>query len=267
MKIYLDIYVVENFIVDMFLLTLTSNLIKKKIFNRNLILASLFGAIYSITIIIAKLKIFTIMPFQLLAAFIMNYIILYSSDFLTKLKSTIVYVVSALTLSGLCLALNQLGQGGGIKNRIIISNYSIKLLIIALIIIYIVYDRIFIYIKDRQIVSNLIYDIEIYINKREFKIKGFLDTGNELREPITNLPCIIVEKGYISGYDLKEENMYYVPYNTIGGNGKLKGFKGEKVRVKTNNSKWREIEAIICPCMEVLSKDREFNALLSRGVI
>jgi len=31
----------------------------------------------------------------------------------------------------------------------------------------------------------------------KYVIKGFLDTGNELREPITNLPCIIVEEKII----------------------------------------------------------------------
>ena len=47
----------------------------------------------------------------------------------------------------------------------------------------------------------------------------------------------------------------------------MKGFKVDKVILKKNDNEELEISAIICPCKEVLNKENEFNALLSRGVI
>ena len=134
-------------------------------------------------------------------------------------------------------------------------------------IIYIIYERAHSYFRERIAVNSFTYDIELWISGTKHIIRGFLDTGNELREPITNLPCIIVEENYVSNCEMEEDKTYYVPYSAIGYAGKLQGFKGEKVRIRRDNDEWHEIEAIICPCREVLSRDREFNALLSRGVI
>ena len=134
-------------------------------------------------------------------------------------------------------------------------------------IIYIIYERAHSYFRERIAVNSFTYDIELWISGTKHIIRGFLDTGNELREPITNLPCIIVEENYVSNCEMEEDKTYYVPYSAIGYAGKLQGFKGDKVRIRRDNDEWREIEAIICPCREVLSRDREFNALLSRGVI
>lgn len=58
-----------------------------------------------------------------------------------------------------------------------------------------------------------------------------------------------------------------IPYNTIGEEGDLKGFKYNKVRIRGENKDWKNVEVIVCICKNKLSKNNEFNALLSRGVI
>ena len=267
MEIYLDLVLIENFIVDMFLILITCKLISVNVNGKRLLLSSFIGAIYSITMVIEELIIFTLLPIQLFVAFFMISLLLKESTIKIKLKGMGVYILSAITLSGMCFCFSMCQNVYSLYEGFTINNYSIKYLIISIMIIYIVYERAHSYFKERIAVTSFMYDIELLIDGVKYIIRGFLDTGNELREPITNLPCIIIEEDYISNFKMVDESMYYIPYSAIGYSGKLKGFKVDKVRIRRESDEWREIEAIICPCREVLSRDREFNALLSRGVV
>ena len=140
-------------------------------------------------------------------------------------------------------------------------------LLISIILVYIISDRVLSYLRERALITNFIYEVELYIRGVRYVVRGFLDTGNELRESITNLPCIIVEEKYINYFQEIDSNTYYIQYNGIGYRGKMKGFKVDKVILKKSDNEEMEISAIICPCKEVLNKENEFNALLSRGVI
>lgn len=103
-------------------------------------------------------------------------------------------------------------------------------------------------------------------NDKSIKFKAFLDTGNELIEPVTMLPVIILEEDYFNNLTLNND-IYYINYSTVSGwEGRLKGFKPDKLFL-TSGEKTIEKEAIVCSCSEKLSKDREYEALLSRGII
>lgn len=266
MEIYLDVILLENFIVDIFLLKITSKALRKKITLKREFLGGGLATLYTLVMIFKSLKIFTLIPFQIIVLYEVINISFKDSNFIFKLKAMGTYLVGAFLLSGLCMMFSVNGSFKKISNVYEIKDYSIKGLLISVMIVYMVFSRIFEYIKERALINNFTYDIEFFIGNSKYEIKGFLDTGNELREPITNFPCIIVEENFIK--NVSEKEVYYIPYKSIGYVGGLKGFLGKQVRIRQEKGGgWKEINAIICPCKEVLSKERDFNALLSRGVI
>ena len=215
--------------------------------------------------IFKDLRIFALIPFQITVVYGIMEISFKNTNFIFKLKAVGIYLAEAFCLSGLCVMFSVRNSFKGISKVYEINDYSIKKLIISIMIIYFILSRITEYIKERALIYNFTYDIEFFINDSKYLVKGFLDTGNELREPITNFPCIIVEEDFIPA--INEMETYYIPYKAIGYAGKLKGFLGNRVRIREEGGVWREINAVICPCKEVLSKEKDFNALLSRGVI
>ena len=58
-----------------------------------------------------------------------------------------------------------------------------------------------------------------------------------------------------------------IPYNAIGYGGNLKGIRINNIKIKGRELWYRQVDAIICPCVEKLSRENEFNALLSRGIL
>lgn len=267
MEIYIDVIILENFIVNLFILLITLKIIREKIKNSRVIIAALIGAIYTIVLMIPKLKLFTTIPFILLVAFLMITISLNKTSFLKRLKSTGVFIITSVTLSGLCFMFSMWQNPYSMGSEFTISSYSLKYLIISLMIIYISYERITTYLREKSVVANFTFDLEITLDGVKSVVKGFLDTGNELREPVTNLPCIIIEENYLSSYVFREENAYYINYSAIGFSGKIKGFKSDNMRVRREGQDWRDVSAIICPCKDILSRENEFNALLSRGIV
>ncbi|WP_294371132.1 sigma-E processing peptidase SpoIIGA [uncultured Clostridium sp.] len=266
MAVYADIYFLENFIVNIFLLSVTMRCLKHKYSIRILLEAGFIGAMYSLVLLIPKLKFFSILPFELLVAYLMLRIVYGKTNLINTIKAVCIFFMSTFTLSGICF-LFSLKQNYYVYGSYKIEKYSIKYIIIGIMIIFIFLDRMTEYIKDRTAVSNYIYMIEFQVKGKKYNLQSFLDTGNELREPITNLPCILAEEKFFSQKNFSDENVYYISYNAIGYEGRLKGIRVNNIKIKCGKLEWRNIDAVVCPCKEKLSRENDFNALLSRGVL
>ena len=268
MELYLDIVLIENFIVDLFLLIISFNVMRIKVSNKRLIMGATIGALYTIVMIVEKLKFFSNIIFQLSAAFFIVIMSVGIRRWKIAIKSWIVFLFSSFILGGICYYLCQKELGYSFVSGTHLNEFSSKNILISLMIVYISVERKLSLLKEKSFISNFIFRIEIDIDNKKYVARGFLDTGNELREPVTNLPCILVEREVINDLDIPKDKVFYINYSAIGYSGKLMGFKVDNVRIYCDKKDdFKEVAAIICPCKEVLNEDREFNALLSRGVI
>lgn len=267
MEVYIDIYLLENIIINLFLLLLTFKLLRINYKKKNLYLASLFGGIYGL-VIFCNVKIFSFIGVKMLVPAIMIYISMEKRNFKIALKSLIIFFMLSFMLGGLCFGTIQMQNTYLIGQEFIIKNNSAKFIVLSVAVIFIFITRIVDLLKDRAIVKNLLYDIYITEGKRTVLVKGFLDTGNELREPVTNLPCIIVENNYFNQFEIDDDKKFIIKYDTINEVGEVKGFKGQNIMIRNEElNTWRKVEAVICGCERKLSKDDEFQALLSRGIV
>ena len=267
MEIYIDIYLLENIIINLFLLLLTFRLLRFDYKKRNVYLAALLGAIYGL-VIFCNVKIFSSVGVKILVPAIMIYISMEKRSFKVVLKSIVVFFMLAFMLSGICFGTVQMQNTYLIGQEFIIKNNSAKFIVLSVAVIFIVVTRVADLLKDRALVKNFLYDIYITEGTRTVLVKGFLDTGNELREPVTNLPCIIVENTYFNQFEIADDKKFIIKYDTINEIGEIKGFKGQNVIIRNEEENtWTKVEAVICGCERKLSKEDEFQALLSRGIV
>lgn len=85
------------------------------------------------------------------------------------------------------------------------------------------------YIKQNKQVKNTLrncYTFDLYINKNKYTLKGYLDTGNTLKDQYKGRGIILMDT---SKLDLKTKNIIYVPYKTITNNGVIPCIKPEKI--------------------------------------
>jgi stage II sporulation protein GA (sporulation sigma-E factor processing peptidase) len=231
----------------------------------HILLAATLGSMYVITLLYDNLKYFSALPFKFIVAEIMILLSFRKINLVFNIKALSIFIAYSMLLAGICIFFQYSGNYDIGYSAIV--NFSYKELMISLMIIFIFIDRIVVYIRDRKGLITLIYDVDIVLGNSHKYIKAFLDTGNELREPATNLPVIIVEKSVFYDIDLSLYDKFYISYRVVSGqDGKLIGFKPEVVRIHQGNS-INEKEVIIAFCEERLSNINDYNALLSRGVI
>ncbi|ACD54178.1 peptidase U4 [Clostridium botulinum] len=266
MEVYIDILILENFIINLFLMILTMKILKYKVKDILLICSGFIGALYTIVLLFPKLDILTSFPCRIIILYIMIRISYGKKGFINIIKAMGIFLLLTFTLSGLCFMFSLNQNEYLLGESFEISKYSMKYLILGGMIIYMFFNRLIEYVKNKLMVNNFKFSIQFEVAETMYDIKGFLDTGNELREPVSNLPCILIEQDLVSTINFNSKDVYYIPYSAIGYGGNLKGIKVESIKIKGEKF-YNEVDAIICPCNEKLSKENDFNALLSRGVI
>lgn len=264
MVVYIDILFIENFIVNLFLLYVTAQTLKIRIRMLNIFLSAVLGSLYAVTTIYMNFMYLSNIPIKFMVALIMILILFRKKDFWFNMKSTIILALCSMLLAGLCIFIE---FNKNLSFSMKYGGFSYKILLSALMIIYIVLHRIIVYVKDRQDITRLTFEVEIVTDDFQKKVNAFIDTGNELREPITNLPVMIVEKEILKNLNIKEEEKFIIPYRVVNGYaGKLEGFRPKLIRVFKEN-KAEDYQVIVAFCDEKLSALNDYNALLSRGIL
>lgn len=268
MTVYVDIVILENFLINFFLLYLTLQTLKDKISYKKIILSAFLGALYTLLVFIKELNILTSLPLKMLFSFLMVSIILEKRNLKTIIKRYIVFLVITFAFCGACFMFALMENKYEVSESFVILNYSTKSMIFSIIISYLLLSGVMNYFKNRAIINNFIYKVNIRVNSEVVNIKAFLDTGNGLVEPATLLPVIIVERERFKGINLKGRDQFKIPYKVIDGNsGYMKGIKFDDIELCDAEGNIMKRDAVLCFCDNKLSKEGEYEALLSRGII
>ncbi|MBC2399178.1 sigma-E processing peptidase SpoIIGA [Clostridium tetanomorphum] len=267
MIVYIDLLLIENFIVNKFLLIITSQTVRRNSKTKGIYtsLAAFIGSFYVLTIIIDRLKCFNNIFMKLVVAIFMILISFRQKNLLFNIKASIIFVFYSMLLAGICVFI-EFSKSDSLNGGVI-YNFSYKRLMLSIMIIYILINKIILFIKDRKEICNFIYEVDIVLKDSKKSVKAFLDTGNELIEPITSLPVIVVEKDLFDEDELKGYDTYYIPYSVINGKiGRMKGIKPECIKLHKENH-LEERDVLIAFCDNKLSSTGDYEALLSRGII
>ncbi len=265
--VYIDVLILVNFIVNLFILHITVQTLRKRVKLRWMCLSGFIGSLYVLTVVYPKLKYLSYIPFKILIVIIMILIVFREKSILLNIKASLIFTLYSILLAGMCLFI-QMSNSKDMSFDIIIINFPYEKLLLSIMIIYMLIYRIIIFIADRKKISTLIYTVDIINKNYKTTIKAFLDTGNELREPATNLPVLIVERKILSEILLEKNNTYYIPYTVVNGaRGNLIGFKPEYVNVHIDKENIETRDVIIAFCDYRLSKDNDYNGLMSRGIL
>lgn len=233
MKIYLDLVLSLNFLIDLMLLITVKATLKRKTKLKRLILAAFIGSL-SIFLLFVKLTSISLFFIKIIISIIMS-LIAFKYISLKYTINNLIYLYMTSTILGGFLYLLNIEFSYKQKGLIFVNNgLSINFIFIILSSPLIIY----LYIKsNKQLKSNynLYYDVKIFFEKDYLNIIGFLDTGNKLKDPITNKSIILVEERLIRG-QIHNRSPMYVPIKTVNKASLLKCYKPKLVLV--NNQRF-----------------------------
>lgn len=295
MVIYIDMLFLENFILDFIILYVTGLISKNKIKFLKLIFGSALGAIYVVMYYFIKINVYSNIIIKLLLSIIMIYISFVPTNFKEMLKLTVFFYLTSFVFGGAALSVIYMlnSRRITIQNGILIGNYTIRTIFIGVVIACIVTIIAFKFVKAKFSKNDLFCNIIIKINNKQIKTKAMLDTGNFLKDPITNIPVVVVEYTVlydmvpkeildniedILGGDLEKipeniKNEYMsklkvIPFSSLGKqNGMLLGLKADGLIVD-NEEEVKNIDKVIIGIYnKKLSKKGDYSALLGFDTI
>ena len=292
MTIYIDVVLIENLIMNYIILLATGLILKIKIEHIRLIIGSLLGAIYTIIGYMGILEIYSSFILKIILSIMIVYIAYYPQTLKKMWKELLFFYLTSFVFGGVAFSLIYIVKPQEIimKNGLFLGTYPLKTVILGAIVAFVIIITAFKIIKSKISKKDLICEITVEIEDKKIITKALIDTGNMLKEPITNTPVVVIEHTLlydvlpkeilnhleeIIGGDFKEipeeiKNKYVsklklIPYSSLGKqNGMLLGIKAKKLIIVKGEEKEKiEKENIILGIYDKsLTKKGEYRAII-----
>lgn len=295
MTIYIDVVLIENILMNYIILFTTGLILKIKIKHLRLILASFIGAIYSIIAYMGILEIYSSIVLKIILSIIIVYIAFNPQNIKKLWKDILIFYMVSFVFGGAAFALIYIVKPQDIlmKNGLFLGTYPLKTVLLGAIVAFIIIITAFTVVKTKISKKDMYCQIKIKINGKYIKAKTMIDTGNMLKEAITNTPVIIVEhtllyecmpkeilnnlENIIGGdfsqvpEDIRKKyisKLKLIPYSSLGKqNGMLIGIKPETVKIITDEQEEERKNVIIGIYNKSLTKKGEYRALIGIELI
>ena len=290
MIIYIDIIFIENIIMNTIILYATAIILKQKVKIIRLIISAVIGSIYSILMYITKLNIYSSIISKFILSVVMAYVAFKPNDVKKIFKQIIIFYLTSFVFGGVALNLIYFlrPENINIKNGLFTGEYVLKVIMLGAIMAFVIIKISIKIIKTKFNAKDMYCYIKLKINEKQIETKAMIDTGNLVKEPITNTPVVIVEESLLEGIIPKEilknlenilrgnlENLPQdiqdkylprlrcIPFSSLGKeNGMLVGIKISEIVVKSEDEEKKTSNIIIGIYDRSLTKKGEYRALV-----
>ena len=265
MVLYLDLIILKEFIMDSILIITTMAVLKKKTSSIRIIIASIIGVCDTLLDIFISFNFPIRLILKIIVSILMMKIIYKTKDVKEFAKEIFVFYIVSFIYAGITITIMFSRSINSFLNKgILIGKYSNTITIISILIGIVLITYTFKLISRNIRKDNMICELEVCIDGEKIKLKVLLDTGNLLKEPITNMPVIIIEKKkieHILQNTKNERKIFLIPYKTLGTENKvLFGIKPEYIRLSRDNN-YTINEVIIGLYDGNISENNSYNGL------
>lgn len=285
MIIYIEQVLIDNFIINFFIILTLKAILKAKINKINMVLSSLLGSVVALLLPLFGFNLIINSLVKILLSLVMVIIL----KKFVKLKEYILYYLTFLLITflygGACLfILMYFDKNFKINN---FTTYSLPLGVIVLIVFFImiVIKNIFKNFYNRKNINNYVYKIVIENNAEKDELLGFLDSGNTLVDSLTGKPITVVNysslKNVLKDISITDiilnketklnkffKNVHIIETTSIGNNkNKILIIEVEKLEIYLDNSVNIINNAIIGLTLKNFINDLGYNALLNSKLI
>ena len=296
MTVYLDVILIENLCMNYIILFATGYIMKLKIKHLRIILSSAIGGVYAITSYMDIIPVYSTLIAKVILSISMVYIAYYPKNIKLCLKELLLFYLVSFVFGGCAFALLYIIKPQNIlmKNGVYIGTYPVKVAIIGALVGFIITYLAFKLIKGRITKKNVFYEVTIIFKGKIVEVTAMLDTGNLLKDPISQTPVMLVQKDKLYKIipknildsiekalggdenieiDTKERNEYFskfriIPFKSIGKqNGMLIGFKADKIKIDINDNIEDLKNIIIGIYNGKFSKSEKYSALIGLDIL
>lgn len=290
MTIYIDLIFIENVFMNLIIIFATGIALKKEIKIFRMLFGSIIGAIYSCIYYITNLEIYSNIFLKIILSIAIVFVSFDCKTLKNFLKNFLFFYLISFVFGGLTFALIFFINPKNItfNNGKLVGIYPLKVIMIGGIIGLVLIIFFFRSMKNKFEKKDMKCTLKIAINQKHLLINAIIDTGNFLKDPITNNPVIIVEKDclkeiipvdilnnfeeIINGNINQNDEYFYkirmIPFKALGTeNGVILGIKPDDFTIDYQGEIIKNNQVIIGIYNNKLSKNNKYHALIGLDLI
>jgi len=300
MAIYADIIFLRELLVDGIILFLTGWVRGMRPKPWRLLLASALGAMYTLAMLIPSLADMYHFFIKLFISFLMIYISFGYYSLQTYLKDLVSFYLISFVLAGGLMGIYYMLMsssqhvwadlifiGGEVTTKLQMGTFYV---IVCSLIIFYLWMHFVRSKRKQQLMEQHLAEVELHLAGQVVHCQGLIDTGNQLYDPLTKTPVMIVEVKQLAHMlpsvlveQLKQGNMNdvlttitdhaemeswqdrirIVPYRGVNRNAQfMLALRPDLVRVKHNDTVYDAVKVLIGFDGGQLSADGSYQAIV-----
>ncbi|NLC62783.1 MAG: sigma-E processing peptidase SpoIIGA [Thermoanaerobacterales bacterium] len=298
MIIYFDILFLINLIMNfviLYFVGLVLNLSKNPF---RILIGALIGCVFLLSVFSQTLYFLDSLIFKVLVSVLMISVSFHPKALKDFIKQLGFFYLISFMVGGGALAFFYFFNLSSFfpKGILLINNISIPwwILLISSLSLFVVFKYIWPLIYHMLSKDALLVPVSIFLDQKKICINALIDTGNDLHDPLSDYPVIIVEfdavkdmftseiqnflksscednlkqiDKTISGSEL-EHRFRLIPYESIGkSKGLMVGFRPDLVTIFFNNKLVQAKKTVIGIYQRTLSSDGKYHALMNPDLL
>ena len=257
-ELYVDVLFLVNFMMDYLLLLLLKKMLKCTATHGRLLLGATVGALFSCLIIILPIP-YTVIKLLLFHG-VVNIFMIQTGLKIKKgkelIKACALLYVGGFLLGGIMQALHQYVSKGSLFFAIAAFGYYLA-------------SKLWDVIVSIQKMNRTRCEVELFWGEKTFQMRGLIDTGNGLKDPISHKPVSIIDKAVAKAFlgEMKMTKVRYVPFHSIGkGEGVLLAVEIDKMCIHYEQEIWIE-RPLLGVSEEKISSEGEYQMILNPNLL
>lgn len=289
--VYWDVLLLTNFVVNYIILLAAGKLALRSVHHRRLIVSSLLGSVYALSALFVPLKAAYSLPARIAFGVFMVALSYPGTKGLALIRVAFSFFLCSAVTAGTALALQSFGGRALYEASLLRGNAAVHWYVIVFSLAVMAGLPVLARMNGYSALSRLpLMTIEVSVGGKTIGLTGLVDTGNNLRDPVSGLPVIVIDwealrslmppevtAFFTSAWDripaaLPESSvgtrLRLIPFESLSGKkGVLPGFKPDRLALVTKNGLRVFRSAIVCASQERLSPSGLYQALLHPDLV
>lgn len=253
-ELYVDVLFLVNFMMDYLLLLLVKKMLKCSATHGSVLLGAVLGSALTCLVVILPVPC-AVLKFILFHGVVNTFMIragLKIKRMKEFAKAYIMLYAGGFLLGGVLQALHQYIRAGSLFFAIAIGGYHIV-------------SKLWDFIASVQKVNQYRCEVDLYLGETRCRVTGMIDTGNGLRDPVSDQPVSILDKAVARQFlgNVKLSRVRYIPYHSIGKKeGVLLALKIDRMCIHREEAYWVR-DPLIGVSDETISAKGEYQMILN----
>ncbi len=237
MTVYGEVLFAENFITGWIILLITGNLCGHKVIKRRVAAGAIMCGMYAFVLFV-PLHWVTALISKVLFSVIVVLSVFGKSTCRGILKTAGVFYTVSFLMGGVTIALMYMTKLPFVTDNgsFVMEGTTFLQLAAGVTSTWYLGNWLAVLLRERMYKQRVFRSVEVCIGGKQWKLKGFVDTGNSLKDPVTGKMVAVLSKeisAEISG-ELDAEQFggfRFIPYRTVGRTGLITVIRPDTVSI------------------------------------